>query len=216
MELVYQNRRGHAPQISISDDNHHVTEAIGEMYGMDEYGVHQSRQSRPLSFLPSPVGETIETNPLYSNRPLLTRTSSNEERSHMFSDERMPTNMSGSPTQNGSRSGGSSPRMNNSNSPISPSSLHRSPSDTATSQFPLNDIDYESSPAAVAQELSNLQAIRRMSMDVNSMDPDLPTFGAKFGVPSVAPSPNADDEDPSRLFWVPARLHPELAPKEFK
>ena len=139
----------------------------------------------------------------------------------MFSDERMPTNMPDSPKQNGSRSpsighGGSPPRMNNSTSPISPSGLHRSSSDTATSQFPLNDIDYESSPAAVAQELSNLQAIRRMSMDVNSMDPDLPTFGAKFGVPSVAPSPSVDDEDPSRLFWVPARLHPELAPKEFK
>jgi hypothetical protein len=40
------------------------------------------------------------------------------------------------------------------------------PSDTATSSFPLNDIDYESNPAAVAQELTNLAAIRRMSMDV--------------------------------------------------
>jgi hypothetical protein len=87
---------------------------------------------------------------------------------------------------------------------------------TATSSFPLNDIDYESDPVAVAQELSNLQAIRRMSMDVIPMDPDLPSFDSGFRVPPVAPSHNADEEDPSRLFWVPARLHPELAPREFK
>jgi hypothetical protein len=68
----------------------------------------------------------------------------------------------------------------------------------------------------VAQELSNLQAIRRMSMDVVPMDPDLPSFDSGFRVPPVAPSHNADEEDPSRLFWVPARLHPELAPREFK
>jgi hypothetical protein len=86
----------------------------------------------------------------------------------------------------------------------------RSPSETATSSFPLNDIDYESNPAAVAQELNNLAAIRRMSMDVAAAgDPDLPGF-------SLPPSPSADEDDASRLFWVPARLHPELAPKEFK
>ena len=89
----------------------------------------------------------------------------------------------------------------------------RAPSETATSSFPLNDIDYESSPAAVAQELSNLQALRRMSMDVAATgDPDLPALN----VPGSPPSPTAGDEDTSRLFWVPARVHPELAPKEFK
>ena len=36
---------------------------------------------------------------------------------------------------------------------LSPSnSIHRSNSETANSQFPLNDIDYESNPNAVAQE----------------------------------------------------------------
>jgi len=112
-------------------------------------------------------------------------------------------------------------KKNNSNhpapSPSSPvvASRDRSPSDTATSQFPLNDIDYESSPAAVAQELSNLQALRRMSMSVGATDdPDLPQLSAA-GMPS-APSSSASEDDASRLFWVPARLHPELAPKEFK
>ena len=91
----------------------------------------------------------------------------------------------------------------------------RAPSDTATTQFPLSDIDYESSPAAVAQELSNLQALRRMSMDVTATgDPDLPSINAA-GMPA-APSASDSEDDSSRLFWVPARLHPELAPKEFK
>ena len=94
----------------------------------------------------------------------------------------------------------------------------RSPSETANSSFPLNDLDYESDPAAVAQELSNLQALRRMSMDVNGAagnDPDLPSFQSNFGIPPVAPKSESED-DASRLFWVPAHLHPELAPTEFK
>ena len=98
-----------------------------------------------------------------------------------------------------------------------PSSPLRSPAETATASFPLNDIDYESSPAAVAQELSNLQAIRRMSMDVNvAGDPDLPSFSPAFGIPTAPPSDATDEDDAARLFWVPASLHPELAPKEFK
>jgi len=76
--------------------------------------------------------------------------------------------------------------------------------------YPLNDIDYECDPVAVAQEISNLQALRRMSMDVSSAaDPDLPSFT------SFMPSTPPDDGDPGSVFWVPARLHPELAPQEF-
>lgn len=100
---------------------------------------------------------------------------------------------------------------------LSPSnSLHRTNSDTASTHFPLNDIDYESNPNAVAQELSNLAAIRRMSMDVNaSGDPDLPSFPSNFGVPTTPPM-SSDPDDASRLYWVPASVHPELAPMEFK
>ena len=100
---------------------------------------------------------------------------------------------------------------------LSPSnSMHRTNSDTASTHFPLNDIDYESNPNAVAQELSNLAAIRRMSMDVNaSGDPDLPSFPSNFGVPT-APAGSSDPDDASRLYWVPASVHPELAPMEFK
>jgi hypothetical protein len=54
-------------------------------------------------------------------------------------------------------------------------------------------------------------------MDVAAAgDPDLPSFGSNFSIPSLPPSPSADENDASRLFWVPASLHPELAPKEFK
>lgn len=99
----------------------------------------------------------------------------------------------------------------NMNGQPSPPPLDRASSDGEVVQhFPVNDIDYESSPAAVAQELSNLQAIRRMSMNVDTADPDLPSF------PTVAPGHSADEDDPSKMFWVPARLHPELAPSEFK
>ncbi|MCJ1430944.1 hypothetical protein MMC27_000294 [Xylographa pallens] len=129
------------------------------------------------------------------------------------SNERSPTHANG----NGYGVGGRTNSFGHENGPKSPPLPVRSPSDTANSSFPLNDIDYESNPAAVAQELSNLQALRRMSMDVNAAgDPDLPTFNSNFGMPTIAPTGSADEDDTSRLFWVPARLHPELAPKEFK
>lgn len=72
-------------------------------------------------------------------------------------------------------------------------------------------------PKDIAQELSNLQALRRMSMDVgNSSDPDLMPFQGIVPIPSIAPSGDDDESDPSRLLWVPANVHPELAPEQFK
>ncbi|RFU72260.1 sporulation zds1 [Trichoderma arundinaceum] len=35
-------------------------------------------------------------------------------------------------------------------------------------------------------------------------------------MPAIAPRGGDDENDPSRLLWVPARVHPELAPTEFK
>lgn len=84
------------------------------------------------------------------------------------------------------------------------------------SQFPLTNIE---NPNDIAQELSNLQALRRMSMDVGNTttDPDF-MFGGNnsLTIPVAAPSGDDDDTDPSRLLWVPASVHPELAPTEFK
>ncbi|KAL2837655.1 hypothetical protein BJY01DRAFT_220788 [Aspergillus pseudoustus] len=197
----YSTRRGHVPQLSISDPSHHVTEAIGHMYEDD----YDKRDSRRLSYISSPLSEAISIVP--QNRPAADASSQTLQVQNTESD-------GGYYRQANSQSRPSAARDKSSDgSPTSPTTPGST--DTATTSFPLNDIDYESDPAAVAQELSNLAAIRRMSMDVTAIgDPDLPSLN--FPVPSMAPSPSADENDTSRLFWVPARLHPELAPKEFK
>lgn len=173
---------------------------------------YDRRDSRRLSYIASPLSEG-NTTP--SNM-------SGSESSHAPAPaqdqlSRVSTNEKELPRPNGQnrRSAIISGSFDRENGPPSPT-LNRSQSDTATTSFPLNDIDYESDPAAVAQELSNLAAIRRMSMDVTATgDPDLPTLNQNM-MPSIAPSASADEDDTSRLFWVPARIHPELAPKEFK
>ena len=197
-----------------------MTDAISSLYDYGDQQNHrhpnqrrQSRQdSRPLSFLPS-SREEIHRSPSNSNyqndtsRSFAARATLNRA----LSDE-TPTahNSNGQDYMVGRSNSAGHP--NGQASP--PANGLRSPAETASASFPLNDIDYESSPAAVAQELSNLQAIRRMSMDVNlAGDPDLPTFNS---MPTMAPTGSEDEDDASRLFWVPARLHPELAPKEFK
>lgn len=98
-------------------------------------------------------------------------------------------------------------------SPVpAPLSLREVQADSSGSQFPLTNID---NPNDIAQELSNLQALRRLSMDVgNRVDPDMPM--TLSSIPSIAPTGDDDENDPSRLLWVPARVHPELAPSEFK
>ncbi|KAL5335856.1 hypothetical protein BJX70DRAFT_306241 [Aspergillus crustosus] len=193
----YSTRRGHVPQLSISDPSHHVTEAIGHMYEDD----YDKRESRRLSYISSPLSEAISIVP--QSRPAES-SSSQLIRVHSEQDGGRQPLPNGQPRPSAART------KSLNDSPTSPGS-----SDIANTSFPLSDIDYESDPAAVAQELSNLAAIRRMSMDVTATgDPDLPSFN--FSVPSIAPSPSDDENDTSRLFWVPARLHPELAPKEFK
>ena len=213
LERKYQMRRGHVPHISISDDNHHVTEAIGDLYGGDSDTDSPKRSSRPLSFLPDSISDDIHTpfNPF----PELAPPAKSPLRPQMHADSKPPVAMSlstspkgatGVPIPGAHRNGQLSPQL-------SPPLSHTS-SDPATQQFPLNDLDYESSPAGLAQELSNLQAIRRMSMDVHNADPDLPSFQSYSSGP-VSP-PALSDDDSQQLFWVPARVHPELAPKEFK
>ncbi|KAK8157740.1 LOW QUALITY PROTEIN: hypothetical protein BKA80DRAFT_291258 [Phyllosticta citrichinensis] len=202
LERLYQARHGHAPQLSITDDAHHITEAIGDMYGEND---HTRRESRPLSFISSPTTDSFDSaDSFYQQHP------SSPPSAHGSSPPRNYTN--GSPRENTrNRRSAAYDR-----SPMSPPRFTRHDSDGSNQPFEFQDIDAQSSPAAVAQELSNLQAIRRMSMDVHGSDPDLPSFASNVPMPAVAPSHSADDDDPSRMFWVPARVHPELAPKEFK
>ncbi|KAL8804865.1 MAG: hypothetical protein Q9223_005546 [Gallowayella weberi] len=193
----------HAPQISISDDNYHVTEAIGDYYG--------KRESRPLSFVasPPPKQNSFQISPA---EPLSTLQSRNPS-TRTISSEKLPQ-------MNGQGSGmtGEYNPMDPDRSPRpSPPARTRSNSDTANTQFPLNDIAYESNPEHLAKELSNLQAIRRMSMNANTTgDPDLPSFTSNFGIPNAPPSGKYGEDDSAQLYWVPARIHPELAPTEFK
>lgn len=181
--------------------------------GNDMYDDDEGNDSdpRPLSFAPSQQESQLErkasrfsdsSNSSTSDAPIPRSRSGGPKSSHHSS----PTEHTGRPRQvsTGSLSNGA------------PDLSRASSTDTATAAFPLNDIDYESSPAAVAQELSNLQAIRRMSMNVDAADPDLPSFSSGISLPSVAPSATSDEDDTARLFWVPARLHPELAPKDYK
>ena len=265
LERLYNARKGHVPHISISDDSHHVTEAIGSYYEEDDGsggaggglgapgsggggggGGSPLRETRPLSFMPGDEvydararrrGTYLESTPagispvlaqMRANPPPLPQVStttvpashtSHDGENHSVTSPKSPRSPS-SPTTNaalhrmGSLGGGGA----NSPAPQPPPLNRQSSAETAVQQFPLNDIDYESSAAAVAQELSNLQAIRRMSMNVDTADPDLPSFGGSYSGGSAPSSPSSqdDDHDPSKLFWVPARLHPELAPKEFK
>ncbi|EED23325.1 telomere silencing protein Zds1, putative [Talaromyces stipitatus ATCC 10500] len=192
----YAAKRGHVPTLSISDDSHHVTETIGHLYG-DSY----DRDTRRLSFLPTPQGETLSVS------------TPNPENTSLDAGRRIGE---GSAADNRLKPDSTRPTITKQSSferdPSSP--VHLSPTDAANSSFPLTDIDYESNPDAIKQEYHTLAAIRRMSMDVTG-DPDLPSY-SNFQVPSIAPSASADENDASRLFWVPARLHPELAPKEFR
>lgn len=171
------------------------------MYTRDDY-TSGRRDSRPLSFITSPTGDTVETSYFDFNR---------QRRLSKGSGQKSPTLTDMS--HRGAFDTG----------PLSPTlSLHSLSNDfdVATQHLPLNDIDYDSTPAAVQQEMNNLQALRRMSMGSMDLgagaDPDLPSFKGPSMMPPM-PSTNDDDEDdPSRLYWVPARVHPELAPMEFK
>ncbi|MCJ1461568.1 hypothetical protein MMC07_000165 [Pseudocyphellaria aurata] len=181
------------------------------MYGDHHYG---KQDSRPLSFVTS-TGPNASQNPAAARTESQVSLRSQNQLKRTESSERTTPHVNGHSKTMASRTN-SFERENGALSPAS-SIRQRSNSDTANSRFPLNDLDYESDPAAVAQELSNLQALRRMSMDVNAAgDPDLPSFNSNFGTSGAAPSGSADDDDRARLFWVPARIHPELAPTEFK
>ncbi|KND88599.1 Protein zds1 [Tolypocladium ophioglossoides CBS 100239] len=222
----FSSRRGHASQLSISDPSHHVTEAIGTLYGdVDDSG---SEGGRPLSFIDgSSYHEQIQRpSQPEPQEQLYPHQQGNDPRGHLTrsASEQPPT----SPTPHSehaslrktqtlpipSSSQRSSSFEHGSKPPLSPTlSLRDVQADSVGSQFPLTNID---NPSDIAQELSNLQALRRLSMDVgNNIDPDMPPMSLS-AMPMIAPSGDDDENDPSRLLWVPARVHPELAPTEFK
>lgn len=82
----------------------------------------------------------------------------------------------------------------------------------------------------IQREVETLRDIRRRSSAPGGvLDPDLPTVssdaGSSTGYWEDSSSSSHDGEsesshsagdDPFSLFWVPARLHPEIAPQEFR
>ncbi|OLN85310.1 Protein zds1 [Colletotrichum chlorophyti] len=209
----FASRRGHASQLSISDPSHHVTEAIGTLYGDEEdYG----NDHRPMSFLDSPY-----TDPSHKH--------DDSEASGEDHHRQLPRSVSDktglATAQNGAQGlkksqtlPTRSPSQRSTSFENGPKSPPLSLRDVKneSSQFPLGNIEH---PNDIAQELSNLQALRRMSMDVgNNADPDMLPFSglSLMAMPPIAPTGDDDENDPSRLLWVPAAVHPELAPTEFK
>ncbi|KAK3291383.1 uncharacterized protein B0H64DRAFT_330916 [Chaetomium fimeti] len=198
------------------------------MYGDDEDS--GAEDNRPLSFIAAKYGgenldKTQKPGDPAGDRLRLVRTISDQTKSptHLSPE---PNGINGPPSLKKAQTfparlatepSGSSGRSKSPLPPLSPNPSLRDVQDAeAASQFPLAGID---NPDDIAQELSNLQALRRMSMDVgNTTDPDLLQFSgvSLMEMPSIAPSGDDDEADPSRLLWVPARVHPELEPTAFK
>lgn len=209
------------------------------MYGDDDDS--GSEDSRPLSFIASKYGgerldkahRPDEPDEPDEDRLRLVRTTSDRTRSAAAGSATAAgpageeaNGVNGAPGNKKSRTSPAGPAAeqtspsDTSESPLPPPSPTASLRDvqpgTPTSQFPLTNID---NPNDIAQELSNLQALRRMSMDVgNTTDPDLLQFSgvSLMEMPPIAPTGDDDEADPSRLLWVPARVHPELEPSAFK
>ncbi|KAI0439682.1 hypothetical protein F4803DRAFT_28875 [Xylaria telfairii] len=189
------------------------------MYGDDDD--YQTNESRPMSFIAAPRGgeqlsdrRELDLSPADEHRLRLVRSTSSETGSLNGTPPNRPQAQSLSIQR---QSGLSRTNSNGSvTSPVSPGGpLSPSLRDMrdGSDSYHLTNID---NPKDIAQEFSNLQALRRLSMDVsNNSDPDLLPFQALMSMPSIAPKGD-DDADPSRLLWVPAGVHPELAPSEFK
>src|SRR5258708_36743269 len=85
-------------------------------------------------------------------------------------------------------------------------------------------------PLAIEHEAAKLRTLRRLSSSAGTgsipLDPDLPISSVASlqswedstnnSASDRTPAPSDDsDSDTSHLFWVPAHLHPELAPAGF-
>ena len=114
---------------------------------------------------------------------------------------------------------------------------------TATATSSACSVEMQPSPFEIQREVENLRDIRRRSSaggpgalvldpdlpnqstlgaaQLNYWDPSQPTSGSSSSAEGSGSSAEDHDDgsdsgDPSSLFWVPARLHPEIAPAEFR
>ncbi|KAF6843066.1 telomere silencing protein [Colletotrichum musicola] len=208
----FASRRGHVSQLSISDPSHHVTEAIGTLYGdEDDFSTEQRMSFLAQSYAdPNQKQDESDLSAEDPRRQMIR--SASDKTGLTMSQNGAPTLKKAQTLPTRSPSQRSTSFENGPKSP--PLSLRDVKNES--SQFPLGNIE---NPNDIAQELSNLQALRRMSMDVgNNADPDMLPFSglSLMAMPAIAPKGDDDENDPSRLLWVPAAVHPELAPTEFK
>ncbi|AEO58748.1 hypothetical protein MYCTH_2306276 [Thermothelomyces thermophilus ATCC 42464] len=197
------------------------------MYGDDEDS--GAEDNRPLSFIAAKYGgehldKALEPDQPVGDRLRLMRATSDQTSAttHLSPTDANGLNGGGLrkaqtlPAPLSTDRGSSSDRPKSPLPQLSPNPSLRDVQNAEASQYPLNGMDNADD---IAQELSNLQALRRMSMDVgNTTDPDLLQFSgvSLVEMPSIAPKGDDDEADPSRLLWVPARVHPELEPTAFK
>ncbi|KAG4219082.1 hypothetical protein PC116_g32438, partial [Phytophthora cactorum] len=191
------------------------------MYGDDDD--YSNNDLRPMSFIAAPGGGEQITqrrdidppSPEERRLPLIRTTSDNTGLQVSVGPMTNGNSLQKSQTLPGRMSSQRSTNSRNSTyesgpkSPITPLSPTLRDMREDAQQYPITNID---NPNDIAQELSNLQALRRMSMDVsNNSDPDLLPFQGMslMAMPSIAPKGD-DEADPSRLLWVPANVHPEL------
>ncbi|KAK4101586.1 hypothetical protein N658DRAFT_424988 [Parathielavia hyrcaniae] len=198
------------------------------MYGDDDDS--GAEDNRPLSFIAAKYGgEHLDkaqnaVDPV-CDRLRLVRTTSDQTSSgtHLTPEPNRVNGGSGLrkaqtfPARLASEGNSSNDRPKSPLPPMPPNPSLKDVQNASASQYPLTNID---DPNDIAQELSNLQALRRMSMDVGNttQDPDLLQFSGVSlrEMPSIAPTGDDDEADPSRLLWVPARVHPELEPTAFR
>ena len=99
-------------------------------------------------------------------------------------------------------------------------------STTMSGRQHLHGATLQPSSDEILREVENLRDIRRRSTAVGGpvIDPDLPWQGGGSDDGSMSSGedrssveePQTPADDPFHLFWVPARMHPEIDPSEFR
>ena len=98
-------------------------------------------------------------------------------------------------------------------------------STTMSGRQHLHGATLQPSSDEILREVENLRDIRRRSTAVGGpvIDPDLPWQGGSDDGSlssgedrSSTEEPQTPADDPFHLFWVPARMHPEIDPSEFR
>jgi hypothetical protein len=201
MNPAHQRRQASTSSVrSFDESNEHATDYISGMY----YSDFSAESLPPLKH----TGYTTPSPPRKKEVPSLhTRTSPPNQSLplHAHSPSASPYD----PTSS-SQSASISPERR-SPTLTRPRLRAPSPPPPLATQLPLSGLNDDddgsspSSPAEIAKELSNLQAFKRMSLDVSNQvsDPDLPSNN-RMSIPDFSELMEAGvDQDAARLLWVP-------------